>query len=80
LLDDVDVVVAADLVYSDALAASVRAIVDGRRGAGRRSLVADAGRSTFRADGMDLVVEVAVDVPRGVEGADRRVVRVFSTL
>ncbi len=76
VVDGADVVLAGDVVYNadtgKAFASCLRSWTRNRR-----VIVADSGRPFFDAAGLAQTDEFVVDVPRGVEGVDVRVVKVF---
>jgi len=80
---DVDVVLAADLLYHRSqIEPGLRALECWRRT--RRVVLADGGRPHFdavnpRALGLDVLAELEVPAERIVEGATSRLVRIFAT-
>ncbi len=73
-VDAADVVLAGDLVSAAAHAAPFRAALARW---GTRAVLADSGRPFFDAGGRRVVAAHDVDVPRSLEGAARRTVRVY---
>lgn len=79
LLDDVDVVLCGDLVYSKDVAAAAARAVARWRARGARVVLADSGRPFFDPQGLPLLVKREVDVPKVVDGVARRVVRLYAS-
>lgn len=73
------VVLAGDVVYSREQQALLERAVERWLKAGVDVVLADSGRPFFSACGLPCVLEQEVSVPRGVDGADRRSVRVFTS-
>ena len=72
-----DIVLCSDLAYEKQPAPKQRAVLERARAAGMRVLVADAGRTYFDDRNLTLLGQYEIDVPRDLEGVDRRVARVF---
>ena len=73
--EDVDVVIAADVVYHRDLGAALTRIISACRARGIALIVADSGRPFFDPAGLTAVLTRDVPVPLSVEGqASRRVV------
>ncbi len=75
-----EVVLCADLAYERGEAAPQRALLRAARHAGARVLAADAERAYFDADGLKLLAEYRVPVPRDLEGVDERTARVYELI
>ncbi len=75
-----DVVLCADLAYERGEAAPQRALLRAAREAGARVLAADAERAYFDADGLKLLAEYRVPVPRDLEGVNERIARVYELI
>jgi predicted nicotinamide N-methyase len=76
-LPEFDILLCSDLAYEKQPAPKQRAVLERARASGARVLVADAGRTYFRADEMDLLGAYEINVPRDLEGVDQRIARVF---
>ena len=76
-LPDADILLCSDLAYEKQPAPQQRAVLERARAAGMRVLVADAGRTYFDDRNLKLLGQFEIDVPRDLEGVDRRVARVF---
>ena len=74
---DCDVLLCSDMAYERRTAPKYAALLQRARNLGKRVLVADAGRTYFVADGLKLLAEYDVRVPRDLEGVDMRHARVF---
>lgn len=74
-----DVVLAGDVVYSRSQAGLLERAVECWRGAGADVVLSDSGRPFFSPCGLPCVLEADVAVPRALEGAEHRRVRVFSS-
>ncbi len=72
-----DVVLCGDLAYERTQADPQRALLRRCLQAGARVLAADAERAYFVADGLQLIAEYQVSVPRDLEGVDVRTARVY---
>jgi len=72
-----DIVLCSDLAYEKQLAPRQRSVMERARKNGARVFVADAGRKYFRAEGMTLIAEYAIEVPRDLEGVEVRTARVY---
>lgn len=72
-----DVVLAGDLVYSRAQGERLSRAVAAWRSAGATVVLADSGRPFFSSCGLPEVLAAEVRVPRSVEGAERRRVRLY---
>lgn len=76
-VDGFDVVLCSDMAYEKRMAPRYQTLLQRAKNRGARVLVADAGRTYFDATGLSLIAEFTLDVPRDLEGVDRRVARVF---
>jgi predicted nicotinamide N-methyase len=72
-----DILLCSDLAYEKQPAPKQRAVLERARAAGLRVLVADAGRTYFDDRNLTLLGQLEIDVPRDLEGVDRRAARVF---
>ncbi len=72
-----DVVLSCDLAYERSQANPQRALLRRLLASGARVLAADAERAYFVADGLRLIAEYRVPVPRDLEGVDMRTARVY---
>ncbi|MGH7468467.1 MAG: class I SAM-dependent methyltransferase [Longimicrobiales bacterium] len=72
-----DVVLCSDLSYERSVAPRQRELLELAARQGVRVLVADAGRRYFSPDGLREIACFEIDVPRDLEGVDRRTARVF---
>ncbi len=72
-----DLVLCGDLAYERSQASPQRALLLRARAAGARVLLADAERTYFRPDGLRLLAEYRMAVPRDLEGVDERTARVY---
>ena len=72
-----DLVLCGDLAYERSQASPQRDLLLRAREAGARVLMADAERSYFRPDGLRLLAEYRMPVPRDLEGVDERTARVY---
>lgn len=70
-------VLCGDLAYERSHAAAQRGFLRRARAAGARVLLADAERAYFAPDGLRLLAEYRVPVPRDLEGVDERTARVY---
>jgi predicted nicotinamide N-methyase len=77
-LVDVDVVIAADVVYNRALGAAMKQLLERCRQRDIDVVVADSGRPFFEASGLRAVAAHEVPVPVGVEGTGTRRVTVYT--
>ncbi|MGH7507621.1 MAG: class I SAM-dependent methyltransferase [Longimicrobiales bacterium] len=77
---DQDVLLCADLGYERATAPAQRALLEHACEAGKTVIVADAGRTYFDADGLDLLATYEVDVPNDLEGVAMRTARVYEKI
>jgi predicted nicotinamide N-methyase len=77
LVDDFDVVLCSDLSYERSQAPRQRAVLERAVRGGATVLVADAERTYFSADGMQLLAEFEVAVPFDLEGRTSRVARCY---
>jgi predicted nicotinamide N-methyase len=77
LVDDYDVVLCSDLAYEKRETPRQRAVLE--RAVGNRAavFVADAGRTYFDSDGMELLATYELEVPVDLEGVSRREARVY---
>lgn len=73
-----DVVLAGDVVYSRPQASLLKRAVSRWLEAGAKVVLADSGRPFFTACGLPCVLEEEVEVARGVDGVERRRVRVYA--
>ena len=73
-----DLVLCSDLAYEKRVAPQQRAFLERARGQGTRVLVADAGRTYFATDGLELLAEYTIAVPRDLEGVHERTARVYA--
>jgi predicted nicotinamide N-methyase len=76
-IDGFDVVVCGDLLYEQAEAGFQMKLLRHAAARGATVLAADAGRTYFVPDGMELIREIEMRVPRDLEGVDVRVARVY---
>jgi predicted nicotinamide N-methyase len=76
-LDTFDVVLAADLAYDRRSSARERATLQRAAMRGATVLLADAGRTYFKSEGMELLAEMEIPVVQDLEGVDTRVTRVY---
>ncbi|HEX9106064.1 MAG TPA: methyltransferase domain-containing protein [Longimicrobiales bacterium] len=72
-----DVVLCCDLAYERSQADPQRALLRRLLESGARVLAADAERAYFVADGLRLLAEYQVRVPRDLEGVEVRTARVY---
>jgi predicted nicotinamide N-methyase len=72
-----DVVLCGDLLYEQSEAEGQRALLRHAASHGARIIAGDAGRTYFLPEGMSLVREITLSVPRDLEGVDVRVARVY---
>ncbi|MEO5509794.1 MAG: 50S ribosomal protein L11 methyltransferase [Longimicrobiales bacterium] len=72
-----DVVLCGDLLYERSEAEGQRALLRHASSHGATILAGDAGRTYFLPEGMRLVREISMTVPRDLEGVDTRVARVY---
>jgi predicted nicotinamide N-methyase len=77
-LVDVDVVIAADVVYNRALGAAMKQLLERCRQRDIDVVVADSGRPFFDASGLRALAMHEVPVPVGVEGTGTRRVTVYT--
>ena len=75
-----DVVLCCDLAYERSQADPQRTLLRRLLDSGARVLAADAERAYFVADGLRLIAEYQVRVPRDLEGVDMRTARVYEML
>jgi predicted nicotinamide N-methyase len=80
ILDDFDVILAGDLAYDRTAAPRERAAFERAAARGATVLLADAGRTYFVDDGLELLAEWEIPVVRDLEGGDMRRTRVFRLL
>jgi predicted nicotinamide N-methyase len=73
-----ELVLCSDLAYERRVAPQQRAFLERARAQGARVLVADAGRTYFATDGLELLTEYTIAVPRDLEGVDERTARVYA--
>lgn len=73
------VVLAGDVVYSRDQGALLERAVERWLEAGVDVVLADSGRPFFTSCGLPCLLEQEVAVPRSLDGAERRVVRVFAS-
>jgi predicted nicotinamide N-methyase len=77
LVDDYDVVLCSDLAYERKETPRQRAVLD-RAVANRAAVfIADAGRTYFDDEGMELLASYELSVPVDLEGVSRREARVY---
>ena len=74
---DYDVIVCSDMAYERRMAPRYTRLLKHARNLGKRVLVADAGRTYFVADGLTLLAEFDIEVPKDLEGVAMRHARVF---
>jgi predicted nicotinamide N-methyase len=79
-VDAFDVVLCGDLLYEQAEASHQMKLLRHAADRGATVLAADAGRTYFTPDGMTLLREIEMNVPRDLEGVDARVARVYRVL
>jgi len=72
-----DVIVCSDMAYERRMAPRYTRLLKHARNLGKRVLVADAGRTYFVADGLKLLAEYDIEVPKDLEGVAMRHARVF---
>ncbi len=72
-----DVVLCGDLLYEQSEASHQRALLSHAAKHGATILAGDAGRTYFVPEGMTLIREVVLAVPRDLEGVDIRTARVY---
>ena len=72
-----DILLCSDLAYEKQPAPKQRAVLENARAAGSRVLVADAGRTYFDDRNLTLLGQYEIEVPRDLEGVDKRIARVF---
>jgi predicted nicotinamide N-methyase len=72
-----DVVLCSDLAYEKGVTPKQRAFLERARRHGARVLIADAGRTYFRPDGLTLLQTFEIGVPRDLEGVSVRTAKVF---
>lgn len=77
LLDAYDVVLCSDLAYERHETPRQRRVLQRALRAGKRVLVADAGRTYFDPAGMTLLAEYDVAVPHDLEGVAQRTARIY---
>lgn len=77
LVDDFDTVLCSDLAYERSQAPRQRAVLERAVRGGATVLIADAGRTYFSADGMQLLAEYEIAVPVDLEGQPVRVARCY---
>ena len=77
IADDADVILAGDVVYNAVVGEALAAAVRRWRAAGRTVIVADSGRPFFDAGDLVEFAAFDVEVPRAVEGVERRRVRLY---
>jgi len=72
-----DLLLCGDLAYERSQASPQRELLLRARAAGAGVLVADAERAYFAPDGLRLLAEYRLPVPRDLEGVDERTARVY---
>ncbi len=70
-------VLCGDLAYERSHATAQRALLRRARDAGARVLLADAERAYFAPDGLRLLAEYRIPVPKDLEGVEERTARVY---
>jgi predicted nicotinamide N-methyase len=75
---DADVILCADLIYSEAQRAPFARALARWKAEGREVLVADSGRPFFDPNGLVARRHIDVEVPRGVEGKTTRRATLYS--
>jgi predicted nicotinamide N-methyase len=75
--DPFDVVLCSDLAYEKGVTPKQRAFLERARRSGARVLIADAGRTYFKRDGLKLLRTCEITVPRDLEGVEARTAMVF---
>jgi predicted nicotinamide N-methyase len=76
----VDVIMCSDLAYEKEPAPRQRALLERVRECGARVLLADAGRTYFQTEALKPIAQFEIEVPKDLEGVDRRIARVFEML
>lgn len=79
-VDSYDVVCCSDLAYERSTAPRQLALLQRARNKGARVLVADAGRTYFNANGMQLLATYTIKVPRDLEGVEERTASVYQLI
>lgn len=77
-VDRFDVVLCSDMAYEKRMAPRYAALLERAGRNGSRVLVADAGRTYFNANGMKLLAEYQLKVPKDLEGVEERTARVYA--
>ena len=75
-----DIVLCSDLAYERRTAPKQRALLERAKLDGARVLVADAGRTYFHDDGLSLIAEYRLMVPKDLEGVEERTARVYEMI
>ena len=78
--DEFDVVLCSDLAYEKAVTPKQRAFLEHANRRGARVLLADAGRTYFKRDGLRLIQTDQITVPKDLEGVEMRTASVFEML
>jgi predicted nicotinamide N-methyase len=76
-VEEFDVVLIGDLLYEQSEAENQRALLRHAAAHGATILAGDAGRTYFVPEGMTLIREIVLDVPRDLEGVDVRTARIY---
>ena len=76
-VDTFDVVCCSDLAYEKSQAPAQFALLKRARANGSRVFVADAGRTYFNDEGMKLLAEYRIAVPKDLEGVEERTAKVY---
>lgn len=76
-IEQYDVVLCSELAYDRSAAPAERSALERAASAGARVLVADSGRTYFSDEGLRRVAAFELNVPRDLEGVDRRTALVY---
>jgi predicted nicotinamide N-methyase len=79
-VDKFDVVLCSDMAYERRMTPRYQTLLLRARNRGASVIVADAGRTYFSPDGLELIAEYAMEVPRDLEGVNHRVAKVYEML
>ena len=76
-VDNFEVVLCSDMAYERRMTPRYQTLLMRARNRGATVIVADAGRTYFSAEGLELIAEFTMEVPRDLEGVSTRVARVY---
>lgn len=77
VVDNFDVVLCSDMAYEKRMAPRYMTLLQRAKNRDLKVLAADAGRTYFKADGMQLLQQFELDVPKDLEGVEKRTAKVF---